>query len=339
MTNKYLRPFVCLILAMLGMSQSAVAADFKDFSVIVNNQTGTLLTSEEQVQGTAVEFGVAVAADGTVSRVAAGDASSVATVSGKYHSDHGCTNLKVVVPVPGDVTILVGQCTYSGNDIVVKNSAGETVVTKTPAKACWKNDRSNVTELVYKGGATTLTITGMSYCPFVAVKKYVEPATFRNFSACVNNQGGTLLTSSEQVAGTAVNFGIAVADDGTVSRVAADDASSIATISGKFHSEHGCTNLKTVVRVPGAVKIIVGQCTYSTSAITVTDGEGKTVATLTPSNPACWKNDNANVDEIVYNGDATTLTITGMSYCPYIAVEAINNKLDNVATTATFPFN
>ena len=106
MTNKYLRPFVCLILAMLGMSQSAVAADFKDFSVIVNNQTGTLLTSEEQVQGTAVEFGVAVAADGTVSRVAAGDASSVATVSGKYHSDHGCTNLKVVVPVPGDVTIL-----------------------------------------------------------------------------------------------------------------------------------------------------------------------------------------------------------------------------------------
>ena len=165
MTNKYLRPFFCLILAMLGMSQSAVAADFKDFSVIVNNQTGTLLTSEEQVQGTAVEFGVAVAADGTVSRVATGDASSVATVSGKYHNDHGCTKLKVVVPVPGAVKIIVGQCTYSGNDIVVKNSAGETVVTKTPATACWKNDRSNVTELVYKGGATTLTISGISYCP------------------------------------------------------------------------------------------------------------------------------------------------------------------------------
>ena len=149
----------------MSVSFSAVAADFKDFSVIVNNQTGTLLTSEEQVQGTAVEFGVAVAADGTVSRVATGDASSVATVSGKNHSVHGCTNLKVVVPVPGDVTILVGQCTYSSNDIVVKNSAGETVVTKTPATACWKNDRSNVTELVYKGGATTLTISGMSYCP------------------------------------------------------------------------------------------------------------------------------------------------------------------------------
>ena len=339
MTNKYFKSFVCLILALMGMSQSAVAADFKDFSVIVNNQGGTLLTSEEQVQGTAVEFGVAVAADGTVSRVAAGDASSVATISGKYHSDHGCTNLKVVVPVPGNVTILVGQCTYSGKDIVVKNSAGETVVTKTPATACWKNDRSNVTELVYKGEATTLTISGMDYCPFVAVKKYVEPATFRNFSACVNNQGGTLLTSAEQVQGTAVNFGVAVAEDGTVSRVAAGDASSVATISGKYHSEHGCTNLKVVVPVPGAVKIIVGQCTYSTSAIKVTDSNGQTVATLTPSNPGCWKNDKANVNEISYSGDATTLTITGMSYCPYIAVEAINNKLDNAPAQATFPFD
>ena len=97
MSNKYAKHFVCFILALLGMIQSAVAADFKDFSVIVNNQGGTLLTSDEQKQGTAVEFGVAVAADGTVSRVAAGDASSIATISGKFHSEHGCTNLKAVV--------------------------------------------------------------------------------------------------------------------------------------------------------------------------------------------------------------------------------------------------
>lgn len=340
MTNKYFRHFVGFFLAMLGMSQSAAAADFKDFSVIVNNQTGTLLTSEEQAQGTAVEFGVAVAADGTVSRVAAGDASSVATISGNYHSDHGCTGLKVTVPVPGDVTILVGQCTYSSKDIVVKNSDGETVVTATPGQACWKNDRSNVTELTYKGGATTLTISGMDYCPYVAVKKYVAPAEFRNFSAIVNNQGGTLLTADEQVQGTAVNFGIAVAEDGTVSRVAADDmANAVAVISGKFHSEHGCTGLKAAVRVPGAVKITVGQCTYSSSAITVTDADGKTVATLTPSSPGCWKNSQANADELYYNGEATTLTITGMQYCPYIAVEAVENKLSDATISATFPFD
>ena len=171
MLNKYAKHFVCLILAVLGMSQSAYAADFKDFSVIVNNQGGTMLTAEEQVQGTAVEFGVAVADDGTVSRVAAGDASSVATVSGKFHSEHGCTNLKVVVPVKGTVKITVGQCTYSKTAINVTDSDGKTVATLTPSEpACWKNSKANVDELMYTGGATTLTITGMQYCPFIAVE-------------------------------------------------------------------------------------------------------------------------------------------------------------------------
>ncbi len=331
MTKKYVRHFVCIILALLGMSQSANAADFKDFSVIVNNQTGTLLTAEEQTQGTAVEFGVAVANDGTVSRVAASDASSVATVTGNYHSDHGCTNLKVVTAVPGAVKILVGQCTYSSKAIVVTDSKGETVATATPATACWKNDRSNVTEIVYDGDATTLTITGMDYCPFVAVKKYVAPAEFQSFAAIVNNQDGTLLTAEEMATQyTAVNFGVAVQDGKTV-RVAADDASAVATISGKFHSDHGCTNLKVVTAVPGAVKILVGQCTYSSKDIVVTNKAGETVATATPAQ-ACWKNDKNNVTELIYKGPATTLTITGPDYCPFVAVEKIDVPQDVTGT-------
>ena len=322
MVNKYVRHFVWLFLALLGMTQSAQAADFKDFSVIVNNQTGTLLTAEEQTQGTAVEFGVAVNAEGETVRVAADDASSVATVSGKYHSEHGCTGLKVVTAVPGAVKILVGQCTYSGKDIIVTNSKGETVATATPTKTCWKNDRSSVTELVYDGEATTLTITGPDYCPFVAVKKYVAPAEFQSFSAIVNNQDGTLLTAEETATQyTAVNFGVAVKDGQTV-RVAADDASAIATISGKFHSDHGMTGLKVITAVPGAVKILVGQCTYSSKDIVVTNKAGETVATATPAQ-ACWKNDHNNVTELIYEGEATTLTITGPDYCPFVAVEKI----------------
>ena len=170
MTNKQLRLFVWLFLAIIGSGLSAVAADFKDFSVIVNNQDGTLLTAEEQTEGVAINFGVAVADDGTVNRVAADDASAVATVSGKFHSDHGCTNLAVVVPVTGSVKISVGQCTYSGNDIKVTDASGAVVVQKTPGQACWKNDRSNVTELYYTGEPTTLTISGMGYCPYVAVE-------------------------------------------------------------------------------------------------------------------------------------------------------------------------
>lgn len=148
---------------------SAIGANFQDFAAIVNNQTGTLLTSAEQVQGTAVSFGVTVDSNGNTVRVAADDASSIATISGTYHSDHGCTGLTVVVPVPGPVAISVGQCTYSGNAINVKNSAGTTVISKTPAQSCWKNDHSKVTVFNYTGEATTLTISGMSYCPYIAV--------------------------------------------------------------------------------------------------------------------------------------------------------------------------
>ena len=150
-------------------------AEFQDFAVIVNNQSGTLLTSEEQVQGTAVEFGVAVDADGNTYRVAANDAKSIANVSGSYHSEHGMTGMKVVTAVPGAVKILVGQCTYSGNEIKVTDSNGDVVVSATPTTACWKNDRQNVTELIYKGEATTLTITGMGYCPFISVET-VDPS-------------------------------------------------------------------------------------------------------------------------------------------------------------------
>ena len=149
---------------------------------------------------------------------------------------------------------------------------------------------------------------------------------FKDFGVIVNNQEGTLLTADEQKQGTAVSFGVAVADDGTVSRVAADDASAVATVSGKFHSEHGCTELKVVVPNATNVKITVGQCTYSGSTITVTDANGKEVATKAPNNPGCWKNDKKNVDVLYYQGEATTLTITGMTYCPYVGVSALTEE-------------
>lgn len=173
--EKTTKTFLTLFLLIMGTMMSW--ADFKNFSAVLNNQDGTLLTAEEQVQGTAVSFGVAVDDAGNTTRVAADDATAVATISGKYHSDHGMTNLVVTVPVSGNVKILVGQCTYSGSDIVVKNSDGTTVASKSPGKACWKNDRTNITEVLYAGEATTLTVSGMGYCPYIAVEKNDNPVT------------------------------------------------------------------------------------------------------------------------------------------------------------------
>lgn len=170
--------------------------NFEDFSVIVNNQTGTILTSEEMAaQGNAVSFGVLVN-ESVVSRTSADDEDAIAVVTGKYHSDHGCTNLKVVVPVPGAVKIGVGQCTYSGNAIVVKDGNGTTVINKTPAKACWKNDHSNVTYQYYTGDATTLTISGMAYCPFVSVASVTLNAVTGTISGGTIDGANVILTSA-----------------------------------------------------------------------------------------------------------------------------------------------
>lgn len=181
--RRFTRLFLVTCL-MLLCSQTSWA-DFKNFSVQVNNQAGTLLTAAEQTQGTQFSFGVAVATDGTVSRVETTDASSVATVSGKFHSDHGATELSVVVPVDGNVKISVGQCTFSGSDIKVTNASGQVVASKSPGKNCWKNSHDNITELNYTGGATTLTISGMGYCPYVAVEK--STAVIQKFNVTFTN--------------------------------------------------------------------------------------------------------------------------------------------------------
>ena len=205
MLTKQMKQLLVVFLAMLGMTQTAAAADFKDFSVIVNNQDGTLLTADEQSQGTAVNFGVAVDADGKVSRVAADDASAVATVSGKYHSDHGCTALKVVVPNATNVKITVGQCTYSSKTIMVTDAQGNEVASKTPSSpACWKNDRNNVDVLYYTGEATTLTITGMDYCPYVAVNAMTEDEIAQlntEFTLTYYDVDGTTVIGTQKVKG------------------------------------------------------------------------------------------------------------------------------------------
>ena len=203
---KKIMTFFAMVVAAISLSAlntnlSAPAKGFKDFAVIVNNGTGTILTTDEQKQGAVLDFGVAVADDGTVSRVAADAADAVATVGGKYHSDHGCTELKVVVPNASNVKITVGQCTYSSSEIKVTDSNGNVVASKTPVSpACWKNDRTNVDVLYYQGDATTLTITGMSYCPYVAVNALTAEeieALNASFTLTYYNTDGSVIGTQE----------------------------------------------------------------------------------------------------------------------------------------------
>lgn len=87
--QKLLRMLLVLVVLVVT---TTVRAEFRDFSVILNNGTGSLVSADEQVQGTVLNFGVAVAEDGTVSRVAADATDAAAVISGKYHSEHGLNN-------------------------------------------------------------------------------------------------------------------------------------------------------------------------------------------------------------------------------------------------------
>ena len=145
---------------------NAAGGSVKDFKVDLTN--GNLLTSDETTNKSAFEFGIAVADNGTVSRVEAGASDAVATLSGKFHSnEHGWANFKAVVDVTGPVKISMGTCAWGGN-VTVKNSNGETVATmNTNTGACYhQNKESNIVSCYYKGSdATTLTISGGSYTP------------------------------------------------------------------------------------------------------------------------------------------------------------------------------
>lgn len=552
---------VLMLLLVVG-TLPAMAA-FKDIKIDLNS----LLTSEETVQGTALSFGLAVADDGTVSRVAADEPTANAVVSGTYHSDHGWTGSQMVVAVDGPVKIGIGNCTYSGTSKAKATATDGTVVDITTEQTCYKNDQS-VSYGYYNGEATTLTIKGSDYNRYFSVEAvnmddipneatltytlgeataegtvpaavkvaiggvvkipanttlYAEGKTLTGWTdgaatytkgqevtlteditltpiftdnsvslsdrtetvaikwyfgegngvGTLNAQGkttllvaqavvgehtidvkmaidatngkannvgrgdswaqvnsGTILTvpsckdaevsmtaygtigaegktattfagQANYTAGTTVTytavdeaatldivvgndasyvsevsvslpvveqkeddepiaaawrdikidftngqmltseetelttFGVAIAEDGAATRVAADDATANIVVTGKFHSnEHGLGNFSATVKVEGPVKVSMGTCAWGGDVV-IKNEAGETVGTFNTNNGACYHNDKAaNIAYGYYNGEATTLTISGGSYTPYVAVE----KLEEVIAEATVTY-
>ena len=302
------------------------ATGFQSFKVDLTN--GNLLNSDELVewQNFAAPIGIAVAADGTVSRVAADAANAVATLNGAWHSnDHGWARFSATVPVDGPVKISMGTCAWGG-DVTIKNAEGETIGTfNTNTGECYhSNKEANIVSYIYKGGATTLTIAGGSYTPYFAVEAMPKA---EGTAILVDLTNGNLLNSDELVQwqDLAAPIGIAVAADGTVSRVAADDANAVATLNGAWHSnEHGWARFAATVPVKGAVKITLGSCAWGGN-VTVKNAEGvEVVPSFSTNTGACYHNDKAaNVVSAFYKGGATTLTIQGGNYVPYFAVEPV----------------
>ena len=179
----------------------------------------------------------------------------------------------------------------------------------------------------YTGTAETLDIVaqGIGYIASVTAV-YPVPAAdeekFVDIKADFTN--GSFFTAEETSITTA---GLKMNADGTFTRVAADDPEANAVITGKYHSDqHGLANFSATVKVLGTVKVSMGSCAWG-GDVTVKNAEGETVATFNTNNGACWSNNKPeeNVLFAYYKvNEPTTLTISGGSYTPYFAVEAVS---------------
>ena len=160
-------------------------------------------------------------------------------------------------------------------------------------------------------------------------------ATFKDIK--LDLTGGNFFTDTEKTDQSSVSFGIAIADDGSATRVAADDASANIVLSGKYHSdEHGWGNFSAKVAVEGPVKISMGTCAWG-GDVTIKDAGGNVVGSFNTNNGTCYhQNKTDNIASTIYKGEATTLTISGGNYTPYIAVEAVDPGSLVESKTATF---
>ena len=157
--------------------------------------------------------------------------------------------------------------------------------------------------------------------------------SWHDFEIDLNTCG--LITAEEMPSENqpSLSFGIAVGEDGTLTRVAADDPTATVVFNNfKYHSDHGFNPGTVTLSVPGNMRITYGCCTYG-SDVTVTDATGN--ATVIPKTAACYKNGAENVASGLYVGETTTLTITGGSYTRYYKFE----KVDEVIQEFTYTYD
>jgi hypothetical protein len=164
-----------------------------------------------------------------------------------------------------------------------------------------------------------------------------EGAGFKDFAVDLRSENGGILTAEEANSSTNISFGLAVAEDGTVSRTAADAANTVAVITGNTGNNHGLQNFSATVPVNGSVKITMSTCSWGGS-VSVKNAAGTEVASFTTKKgeggSGCYKGNGKDDENIVsekYVGEATTLTISGGAYVGYFAVEAVSASAATVS--------
>ena len=312
MTKNYFRLFVWSFLALLGVTQSAFAevvtaqwdwqnnvpSGIREFTTFEgNNGVGSLASDVE---------GIDLYVDATKGKLAPnGNGSNVQFNAG--------TILHVPVISTKDVVTVTG---YPGSSNYCFDGGEALQNTNTYTANSFD---------VNRGYVEVISTTGGGYLLGVKVEQDKEAAAtaFKNFAVDLTN--GNLLEDSEKTQWNAVGpFGIAVATDGTISRVAADAANAACVVSGKWHStNYGWSGLVVTVPVDGPTKITYGLGDFSNDNVTVKDAGGNVVGTMNIKGTT-YTTGSENVASVNYTGEATTLTISGGNYQTYFALEAVD---------------
>ena len=204
MKYKLLRFSLLSILSMLWGTMVAA-----DFGVDLRDAKGGIITAEEAGASTTITFGLSVAADGTVSRVAADAANAAAVITGKTGNNHGLQSFAATVPVEGPVKITMSTCSWGGN-VTITNAEGATITSFSTKKGeggsgCYKgngDNDENVISATYAGEATTLTISGGAYVGWFSVKAVDATACNVTFSkGDVECQGDAVPTGGQYASG------------------------------------------------------------------------------------------------------------------------------------------
>lgn len=310
MTKNYFRLFVWSLLAMLGVTQSAFAevviaqwdwqnnvpSGIREFTTFEgNNAVGSLASNVE---------GIELYVDATNGKLGP---------NGNNVQFNAGTILHVPVISTKDVVTVTG---YQGLSNYCFDGGEALQNTNTYTANSFD---------VNRGYVEVISTTGGGYLLGVKVEQDKEAAAtaFKNFAVDLTN--GNLLEDSEKKQWNAVGpFGIAVATDGTISRVAADAANAACVVSGKWHStNYGWSGLVVTVPVDGPTKITYGLGDYSDDNVTVKDAGGNVVGTMNIKGTT-YTTGSENVASVNYTGEATTLTISGGSYQTYFALEAVD---------------
>ena len=203
-------------------------------------------------------------------------------------------------------------------DTTGKNGADDLAAAITAAKAV--KDAESKTAAEYAAATQALQD---AIDAFNAANPATPVATWRDIKIDLTN--GNLLEDSEKEQwGNIAAFGIAVAEDGTVSRVAADADNAACVVSGKWHSNQCWASVNITVNVEGPVKVTSGTQPWSDSPTTVKVGD-ETVASFSNKGTIWTSTATGNVVSGYYRGtEAATLTIDGGGYPTYIAIEAVD---------------